>query len=135
MKDKHKRYIRLVLILAWMGILFYFSHQDIVRSKGLSFFISDKILRVFSLDMDNLPRLDHYVRKSGHFIAYMFLSILIIRFFISRGYGLGKSISLSILLSLIFAATDEFHQLFVDGRRGSVKDIIIDTAGAVYLPL
>lgn len=28
-----------------------------------------------------------------------------------------------------YAATDEFHQLFVPGRSGQLKDVLIDTAG------
>lgn len=37
----------------------------------------------------------------------------------------------SILVTMIYASTDEFHQLFVDGRSGEVKDVLIDTCGAV----
>ena len=29
-----------------------------------------------------------------------------------------------------YAATDEFHQLFVAGRSGQIKDVLIDTIGA-----
>jgi VanZ family protein len=31
----------------------------------------------------------------------------------------------------LYAASDEFHQLFVPGRSGEVKDVLIDSAGAV----
>ena len=30
----------------------------------------------------------------------------------------------------VYAFTDEVHQLFISGRTGELKDIIIDTAGA-----
>ena len=30
-----------------------------------------------------------------------------------------------------FAVSDEFHQLFVPGRSGNIKDVFIDTAGSV----
>jgi VanZ family protein len=36
----------------------------------------------------------------------------------------------SILFSMLYASTDEFHQLFVEGRSGSVRDVMIDTLGA-----
>jgi VanZ family protein len=35
------------------------------------------------------------------------------------------------LLIIILAGFDEYHQTFVDGRTGAVKDVIIDTAGGI----
>ena len=32
--------------------------------------------------------------------------------------------------AVLYAATDEFHQLFVPGRSGKVTDVLIDAAGA-----
>jgi VanZ family protein len=37
----------------------------------------------------------------------------------------------AILLVALYASTDEFHQLFVPGREASVKDVLLDTLGAV----
>ena len=34
------------------------------------------------------------------------------------------------LIAAGYAATDEFHQLFVPGRSGQVSDVILDSAGA-----
>ena len=34
------------------------------------------------------------------------------------------------LITAGYAATDEFHQLFVPGRSGQVSDVILDSAGA-----
>lgn len=38
---------------------------------------------------------------------------------------------LALLSTLLYAATDEFHQLFVPGRAGMVTDVMIDSLGAV----
>ena len=32
---------------------------------------------------------------------------------------------------LVYALSDEFHQLFVPGRSGEVRDVVIDTAAGV----
>ena len=32
-------------------------------------------------------------------------------------------------ISLGYAATDEFHQTFVDGRKGTPVDVLIDSVG------
>ena len=41
----------------------------------------------------------------------------------------GKELLLLILGVFLYACTDEFHQLFMDGRAGQFKDVLIDTAG------
>ena len=34
-------------------------------------------------------------------------------------------------MAAAYAASDEFHQLFVEGRAGRVSDVLIDSAGAL----
>ena len=34
-------------------------------------------------------------------------------------------------ICVLYAITDEFHQTFVDGRIGTSRDVLIDTAGAL----
>lgn len=41
-----------------------------------------------------------------------------------------KTIAIVFLISLIYAISDEFHQLFVIGRFASIKDILIDMIGS-----
>jgi VanZ family protein len=36
-----------------------------------------------------------------------------------------------VLLVILYAASDEFHQSFVPSREASVLDVLIDTAGSV----
>jgi len=42
-----------------------------------------------------------------------------------------KYILIAILISIIYAITDEFHQLFVPGRVFSIKDILTDSLGSL----
>lgn len=37
----------------------------------------------------------------------------------------------SILVVMLYACTDEVHQLFVEGRSGKITDVLIDTCGAI----
>ena len=37
----------------------------------------------------------------------------------------------ALCLSVLYACTDEFHQLFVDGRSAQVTDVLIDSVGAL----
>jgi len=42
-----------------------------------------------------------------------------------------KSILISIIICIIYATSDEIHQLFVPGRSCQLLDILIDTIGSV----
>ena len=33
-------------------------------------------------------------------------------------------------IGIIYAITDEIHQIFVSGRSGEIRDIIVDTCGS-----
>lgn len=35
------------------------------------------------------------------------------------------------MICILYAISDEVHQLFVPGRGGQVRDVIIDSAGAI----
>ena len=37
----------------------------------------------------------------------------------------------ALLICLVYGATDEFHQTFVDGRSGEVRDVLFDELGAL----
>jgi VanZ family protein len=73
---------------------------------------------------------DFLVKKGGHMIGYALLGAAFL-----RGLANKKSINkgtliLAIILSALYAASDEFHQSFTPGRTPSVSDVGIDTFGA-----
>jgi len=64
---------------------------------------------------------------------YHFGVFFMFTFFLSLSLKNGKIniklISIILLVSLSYAISDEFHQLFVPGRFASVKDVLIDLIG------
>jgi VanZ family protein len=42
-----------------------------------------------------------------------------------------KKILIILLISLVYALSDEFHQLFVPGRFASIADALIDLGGSI----
>ncbi|MBI5945308.1 MAG: VanZ family protein [Chloroflexi bacterium] len=72
---------------------------------------------------------DSLVKKGGHFIGY---GLLALSYLHALKYD-RKRIWLAWLLSVFYAATDEFHQSFVPGRNASIFDVLIfDNLGAVF---
>jgi VanZ family protein len=81
-----------------------------------------------SLD-SGLGLIDTIGRKLVHFATYALLCGLWWRAF-AGAMPANRAILLAFLLSSAYAATDELHQSFVEGRHGTPVDWAIDTAGA-----
>jgi len=43
-----------------------------------------------------------------------------------------KHIFWVLIISIVYAASDEFHQLFVPGRSSTIKDILTDLIGILF---
>ena len=78
-----------------------------------------------------LFRLHHLVRKIAHAAEYFLFSLLLLNG-IRRGRpGWQLSWALAaVALAVLWAASDEIHQLFVPGRGPALRDVMIDTFGA-----
>ncbi len=76
-----------------------------------------------------LGNLDFLIRKNAHFMAYFILGVLTLLALVQSEAR--KPANLALLICMIYAMTDEFHQLFVLGRSGQFRDVLIDAAGAV----
>jgi VanZ family protein len=71
---------------------------------------------------------DFVARKIAHMAEYGFLTFLFFRAAI-QGLSFKKSILYSALFATTYALTDEYHQMYVLGRVGSLKDVFIDGIG------
>lgn len=81
-----------------------------------------------SREMPSFGFWDTAVKKSGHFIGY---GLLALSYWYSMRWN-GKKVWLVVLITMLYAISDEFHQSFIPGRRASLVDIFLyDTAGAV----
>ena len=109
-----------------MYIIFSFSAQDGTASSMQSYKVTKKIVST----ADRMLDLD-YIRKLAHFTEYFLLAVSVsVPLYVYGIRGIWLVITAGILCSG-FAALDEFHQLFVQGRGASVRDVIIDSCGAL----
>jgi VanZ family protein len=91
---------------------------------GVIFFVSDQP----SLN-SGLGLIDLVGRKLIHFAEYALLTFLWWRALVTL-MSPGRAALLAFALASAYAATDEYHQTFVEGRHGSPIDWAIDSAGA-----
>ena len=65
-----------------------------------------------------------------HVIEYMILSLLLYR---ALKISSKNPQTLAILITILYAITDELHQYFVPGRIPSIFDVSVDTFGAIAM--
>jgi VanZ family protein len=90
------------------------------------------VIFVFSAQPDlnsGLGLADTIARKLVHLAEYALLALLWARAFRTR-MEVGRAAIVALIITSLYAASDELHQSFVDGRTGSPVDWALDTAGA-----
>lgn len=152
MSDKTYKESILIYILSWvpavciMVIIFRFSasvaDDSSQTSTALLDIVLDKIGQFTDISVeagsDIYEKLHYLIRKTGHFLEYMALGCtLVLPFaiiFIRRMQpGLIRNARILLcceITAALYACTDEFHQLFVEGRDGNIVDVGIDSLGA-----
>ena len=141
MKTTAKRIIFGILIIINCATIFYFSHQVADNSSQQSIRVVEVISNILpSIKNMEEPKkatlkeqvLTPIVRKSAHFSIYAMLGIWTINFINTfQKLKIQKKIILSMLFCMLYAITDEIHQTFISGRSGEIRDIIIDSLGAL----
>ncbi len=130
-----KKLLSWTAVILWMILIFNLSSQVAEQSNELSTGITEVIIIIIekvnpNADFD-IHAFNHIIRKNAHFIAYFVLGILVINALRRSGVYGYKSIAIALLICVFYAVSDEVHQYFVPGRGPGVKDVCIDSSGAV----
>lgn len=133
-----KKIIKLILVIIWMGVIFSFSAENADKSTSKSDEVILKIYKAFNNNKltknEQKKIIDKFVfpvRKIAHFSEYLILGILVISFISEFKLLEIKYLIIAVLISMLYAISDEIHQLFSDGRTARILDVIIDTLGSV----
>lgn len=134
--------------LLWCIIIFCFSAQDATASTAMSDGVLYKIAEICTawipadaaeIDGESHSSMAFLIRKIAHFTLYfilgLFSSATILSFSTKHHRPLFASWLTAWSFCIFYAATDEFHQLFVPGRTGRLLDIGIDSFGALLSSL
>ena len=130
-----KRIFPWLLVVLWMALIFSQSHKPAPESNKLSRGVTEKIVEAVEKvnpDVDiNIRSFNNIIRKYAHFFSYLVLGVLVAAGFRSRGVYGYELVGFTMLLCVGYAITDEVHQLFLPGRGGQVRDVLIDSVGAL----
>ena len=125
---KYKKYLYLIFTIMVMILIFCFSHQEASKSAHTSSLVGNTLTNIafFRTLFRIFP-----IRKCAHFFIYLILGKCAIKTFNEFGILSIRSFVLTLLFCFLYACSDEFHQLFVNGRSGSFIDVCIDTSGSL----
>jgi VanZ family protein len=99
-------------ILVWAVLIFFLSHQPVLPGPPA-------------------VTLDFILKKIGHVTVYAVLWWFVFRSFrITQPKNTFAATWISLVIVLLYALSDEYHQSFVPGRHPGIKDIGYDMLGA-----
>jgi len=121
-------------VVLWMTIIFSAS-SDTHSQQHSSRFFEPLLHWLFpSMSQTRVETIHHYFRKCCHLAEYAVLGLLVWRALHGTKSFLAPwswpKVGGTLLVVFLYAATDEFHQVFVPGRTPMISDVFIDTAGA-----
>jgi VanZ family protein len=110
MKAEKKRILFITLSIVWAIGIFIFS----------------------SIPGSGLPSNMGVWTIAGHFSEYFVLASLLTLVFNIKNRPAWKVAVIAVVIASLYGASDEFHQLFVEGRYCDIYDWITDTTGAIF---
>lgn len=131
-----------LLSLLWMMFIFMMSQQNADTSTETSLragtLVAELVIPGYrdwtAAEQRALAmQIDYPVRKLAHASEYTVLGILysLSVLSVSAVPKRKKLLCTAFPLGVLYAMSDEFHQLFVPGRAGRVSDVLIDSSGVL----
>lgn len=138
---KYIRHLTWIPVICVMVLIFGFSAENAQKSSGLSMRVSEKVVEIGEVlqgqqmnagnKFDAVEKIEGLIRKTAHFTEYAVLAVLVLfAGYVSirkRGWQLYLFTE---IFCVLYAVTDEVHQLFIEGRSCRVLDMFIDSSGS-----
>ena len=122
---------RIYIIISWMFVIacmcfiFWMSGFNAAESSSMSDSVIRKILAVFGEEFSSFV-----VRKAAHMLEFCALAMTLYNAIYSTWQRKLTPV-LAFVCTVLYAVTDEIHQLFVEGRACRVFDVFVDSCGAL----
>lgn len=141
-------FIMWILVIGWLAVIFSLSSENADASSQRSAELLDMIAKNLHLYMS-----EEFLRCCAHVLEFVILSTLsYVSMFATNHVITGSGvtyeqkldklkndnevyIAVSLWITSLVAAADEYHQIFVAGRSSSLFDVFLDVSGAFVLML
>lgn len=137
-----KKILYWIPTIVCMLIIFNFSSENSEVSSSTSGNVGRWLLKTFYNGFERLPSIEQsqvvesiqfYIRKTAHFSIYALLGACAhFGTLANKKISRQKNVFISLLICLVYASSDEIHQLFVSGRSGQVSDVLLDFTGSIF---
>lgn len=135
------RIISPILLITLMALIFLFSSQTADESSDTSGRIISAVFEIVYPDFDELDssqkteligKYQFIARKGAHLSIYALLGVFsFFTYFTYTSISYALRFFLSSATCLAYSVSDEFHQTFIAGRSGELRDICIDFCGSL----
>jgi VanZ family protein len=140
----HRYWLLLSAAFLWIAVIYYKSSQTYQQqtlqpllSREFSASALSKWLPHISFLYDGTRvtweepygMLEFFIRKAGHVSEFTILALLVGYALLAKPMKRSKVLVYTTLFSILYAASDEWHQTFVPGRTGHAIDVAVDTTG------
>lgn len=140
MNLKIQRIIFGILTVITFITIFIFSNENGEKSGSVSRDFTKKVIDILHIDKnlneiekENLIENSQFiVRKLAHFTIYTIAGINLYGFI--NTYNIENKYKMigALLVGIIYATSDEIHQMFSGGRTPAVMDVFIDSCGVLF---
>lgn len=128
-----------LLVVGIMIMIYSLSHQPATQSRQLSNHFIEAFKQVIqvapvlstSTKATLLSEAGFYIRKLAHMWIYALLGSIILAALWQTSIRKEKCFILALGLSTLYALIDEWHQFYVAGRSAELRDVLIDSMGAL----
>jgi VanZ family protein len=121
-------------LLIWLSVIFAGSTNFMSAEHTSRFIVPFLLWLKPGMSPQTIWTILLVMRKCAHLAEYAILAILLWRALVG-GTALRAKMPLLfgtiLIFCAVFAASDEFHQCFVKSRTPSVRDVLLDVAGAL----
>ncbi len=120
-------------VLAWLAVTFIGSTNVMSVEQTSRFIVPFLLWLKPGMTQQNIWVIIVFMRHCAHVGEYAVLALLMWR---ALCWGISVSMRMPTLCGVVllgcalFAASDEFHQMFVKSRTPSVRDVLLDVTGA-----
>ncbi len=134
--ERARRLIRNWLpVVVWLGIIAFESTGTMSSENTGSILYSILLAISGHVTPHFVAMLNAVLRKCGHFIGYAVLSLLVfraVRITLERTVAL-RAAAIAVLFTAVVASLDEWHQTLLPNRTGALRDVVLDSFGAICM--
>jgi VanZ family protein len=131
----HKQEVKVWIAATLWMVVIAIESSDYLSSEHTSRILYPILHFLFHMDLVRFGFWHHYIRKTGHFVGYFILSLLLFRAWKATlrlpSLWAMRWATIAFFMSALVASLDEWHQTFLPSRTGAFRDVVLDSTGAL----